>query len=66
VVPIRVRRHPTDPAAEAAARETGLHLAFRQFRDYLHKIKYSPEGGGRGPDDNYKFAELVEIAKEAA
>lgn len=50
-------------AAEAATRQTGLRLTYEQFSEYLHQYK---DSGGRGPGDNYTFAKLVLIAKEAA
>jgi hypothetical protein len=47
-----------------AARQAGI--TYQQFSDYLHMIKGGPAGGGRGPRDNYTFAQLVLLAKEAA
>jgi len=46
----------------AAAKIAGI--TYEKFSEYLHK--YKGGDGGRGPGDNYTFAELVIIAREAA
>jgi len=41
-----------------------FNLSYQELSDYLHDIK--PSSGGRGPKDNFNFAQLLAIAEELA
>jgi hypothetical protein len=55
--------HKEQSQIKAAIKAAGVKLTYEQFSNYLHQYKGS---GGRGPGDNYTFAQLVVIAKQAA
>ena len=55
--------HKEQSQIKAAIKAAKVNLTYEKFSEYLHQYKGS---GGRGPGDNYTFAQLVVLAKEAA